>query len=72
MTNQTVSTADTNPVGRHGRIGFEILPRDIEYPRFDQSYVEQAIAVVAMTNEVEIDTLPHGVEKPVEAPGYYL
>ncbi len=71
MTERPKAVADTNPVGRHGRVGYEILPRDIEYPRFDREHVEQAMGIVASSN-VTIESLPQGVQKPAEAPGYYL
>lgn len=76
MKNIPQPIVDTNPVGRHGRIGIDILPRDTEYPAFDQAYVEQGMAIIATANvafePVKNLNMRPGVERPVESPGSYL
>jgi len=83
MTGMPRPMADTNPVGRHGRIGVDILPHDFVVPTFEQEtsaprpVLAEELGVVTMgaieQQEVSKTGLPTPhVERPDEAPGLYL
>lgn len=81
MTGMPRPTADTNPVGRHGQIGVDILPRDFELPRFEaesaiRPQLNQEVGVTAI-NAVTLAeaSSPYPVpraERPEQEPGFYL
>lgn len=53
--------AETDVVGRHG----SVLERDITYPTFDMTYVQQGAAIVAIRQEVALDQEPDTELRPL-------
>ncbi len=72
---------DRSPVGRHGQIDVDIFAREISLPQFDvepsmRLQLDKEIGVTALSavnlHQRSEDSLRPGVERPVEAPGFYL
>ena len=78
MTGMPRPTADTNPVGRHGRIGVDILPRELDLPVFERPrpQLDEEVGVVAMSavllTEAQSTYPVPRAEHPDDRPGLYL